>query len=382
MSRRWEGAVLDELPGVQVVGYGINRPGSPDASGVPMVRAGDVLDGRIRSAEVMRVGHDIAKEHAKTRLRPGDVLIVLVGRIGEAVLTGPEHDGWNVGRSVALVRCADPDLAEWLRVWLTMPTARAWCESQAVGTAQRTLTLRALRQLPVELPPSSDRERVLRVVRAIEERIGINERIAHTTVALADAHFAQLASARTTWPRVPFRDVVRTARTGTAATQAETADGARGVAPADLLRSTLPYVGGTDDSHAAAFPGSVLVVSRAGQVHAAVSRTSVAVGRGVLVLDLAMPDDAWWLLHEIRSRSGELAQLAQGTAGRELSARAFVQAEVAWPPKTVLARFAGLAGKLHERAIVAEHENRKLRDFWTHFLRTVDSAGAPPGTTG
>ncbi|MER6613641.1 hypothetical protein [Streptomyces xantholiticus] len=343
-----------------------------------MLRAGDIVAGRIQSSETIRVQREVAEAHPKTRLRPGDLLVVLVGRIGEATVVGPEQEGWNVARSVALVRCADPGLAQWLRVWLAMPTARTWCETQAAGTVQRTLGLRSLRQLPVALPSLVDRERTLRVVHAIESRVEVNDRIAHTAVALADAHFGVLAVGKKSWPVRTFKDVVRSARTGTAA-RPPVHPGAEGwVVPADVLRTPLPYIGITDVPDVAGVQGSVLIVSKAGQVHAAVTPTPVIMGRGVLALGPNEANDVWWLLHEIRSRSGELSQLAQGTAGRELSARAFAQAVVAWPPEEVLVRFAHLASALHTRAIAAQRENRTLGALLAGFLGNLASSAMPP----
>ncbi|MFJ9177020.1 hypothetical protein [Streptomyces sp. NPDC102360] len=115
MNERPQWAALADLPGVEVVGYGINRPGRPALDGVPMLRAGDIGDGRIQTTDTVCVRREVAEAHPKTRLRPGDLLIVL----------------------------------------------------------------------------------------------------AHTAVALADAHFAVLAADRKGWPERRFKDVVRDAWTGT-----------------------------------------------------------------------------------------------------------------------------------------------------------------------
>ncbi|MCK8433920.1 hypothetical protein G3I77_13005 [Streptomyces sp. D2-8] len=73
-----------------------------------------------------------------------------------------------------------------------------------------------------------------------------------------------------------------------------------------------------------------------------------------------------------------MAQLAQGAAGRELSARAFAQATVAWPPEEVLERFARLASALHTRALMAQRQNRTLRALLDDSLRTLGAAEALP----
>ncbi|MFH8617882.1 hypothetical protein ACH4E8_22815 [Streptomyces sp. NPDC017979] len=370
-------AALADLPGVEVLGYGINRPGRVDPDGVPMLRAGDIADGRIQCSEVFRVERKVADAHPKTRLRSDDLLIVLVGRIGEAVVTRPEHEEWAVARSVALVRCADPGIAQWLRVWFTMPAIRAWCEAQSAGTAQRTLGLRALRKLPVGMPPLEERDRALRIVRAIEERIQVDERIAHTAVALADAHFGALAVNEKTWSERTFKDVVRTARTGKTARPSPVPQGEEWVVPGDVLRSPLPYIDTMEVSDLSHALGPVLVVPSDGRVSVALGRVSAEVSRGVLAVSAERERDMWWLLHSIRSRSTELARLAQGAAGRELSARAFEQATVAWPPQDVLAHFGRSTSALHRRALAAQSESRTLRVLLTDFLRTLEPVEVP-----
>ncbi|MFJ5803788.1 restriction endonuclease subunit S domain-containing protein [Streptomyces decoyicus] len=365
MSHDWAWSELGELSGL--VGYGINRPGQPDPDGVPMLRAGDISNGRVQAAEPMLISRDVDEANPRTRLRPGDVVVVLVGRIGEAARVTSEHEGWQAARSVAVVRCADPAFAEWLQVWLSAPAARAWCMANATGSAQATLSLAKLRQLPVPRPPVVIQGRVLNTVRVIEARIEVNERIARSAVALADAHFATAAVDRSTWPQHCFKDVTQ-ARTGASAKPTAPVPEGKGTAwaaPADVLHSSLPYLDRTAEraygDHAVCPPGSVLVAPKAGEVHVAINQIPMVAGRGVLAVHPGRPADAWWLLHEIRSRSGELSALGQGTGARELSARAFLHAAVSWPPVEVRDRFARVGSMLHARALTAVRENHTLQ---------------------
>jgi type I restriction enzyme S subunit len=320
----------------------------------------------------MLISRDVEGANPRTRLQVGDVVVVLVGRIGEAASVASEHEGWNTARSVAVVRCADPTIAEWLQVWLTTPVTRAWCVAHASGSAQATLGLAKLRRLAVPLPPSDMRDRLLRTVKTIEARIEVNERIGQTAVALADTHFAIAQAERAAWPQVHFADVIAQVRTGAAAKHAKsTAEkaGMAWVAPADVLRNQLPYLDQTGErverresgDHKVRPPNAVLVAPKAGALHAAVSQIPLVAGRGVLEVRPHDPSDVWWLLHEIRFRSGELSALGQGTAAREVSARAFLRAPVSWPPPEVRARFTRLAAALHARALTTVRENRALQ---------------------
>ncbi|MFI2765693.1 hypothetical protein ACH5A3_44045 [Streptomyces echinatus] len=388
MSNDWAWAELGAL--AVFIGYGITRPGQQDPDGVPMLRAGDIADGRIRAADPMLISRDVDGANPQTRLRLGDVVVVLVGRVGEAASITGEHEGWNAARSVAVVRCAAPALAEWLRVWLTAPAARAWCVAHASGSAQATLGLAKLRRLPVPMPPLGVQDRLLRTVKTIEARIETNERIAQTAVALADAHFAVATADRRTWPQLRFKDVVQ-ARTGAAAKPAEFVPEGAGTAwatPADVMRSPLSYLDQTAErvaedaggDYGVCPPDTVLVAPKAGEVQTAVNRIPVVAGRGVLAVRPHGPHDVWWLLHEIRSRSGELSALGQGTAGRELSARAFLNAAVSWPPAEVRDRFVRLAALLHARALTAVGENRSLRLLLAESLRREVPAPRPAGS--
>lgn len=154
LPQGWGVATLDQLPSVQTIGYGITRPGAHVDDGVGMIRAADIQDGHLHSDEPRRISPRTHQANIRSELRVGDVLIVLMGRVGEAAVVTDAYHGWNAARTVAVVRMTEPDEAAWLRLWLGSPYVRDWCESRVTGsTLQRTLNLKVLRGLPVPLPP-------------------------------------------------------------------------------------------------------------------------------------------------------------------------------------------------------------------------------------
>lgn len=70
----------------------------------------------------------------------------------------------------------------------------------------------------------------------------------------------------------------------------------------------------------------------------------------------AEDEDGWWLLHELRSRSGDIARLAQGQNGREIPAGALKHLEATWPDRFTRADFHTLTDPPHSMArfLVAE----------------------------
>ncbi|MFF3261400.1 hypothetical protein ACFYWO_19805 [Streptomyces sp. NPDC002932] len=397
LPRGWVVAPLDQLPSVQIIGYGITRPGAHVDGGVGMVRAADIQDGRLHSDEPRRISLRTHQENVRSELRAGDVLIVLVGRVGEAAVVTDEYQGWNAARTVALVRTADPDAAAWLRLWLGSSYVRDWCKSRVTGsTLQRTLNLKVLRGLPVPLPPLKARAAFLRTTEAVERKAAVNSRIAECAMSLSDALFAVETQDTGTWPARPFGALAQlrsghTSRPREDAAQPEESSPGTAVpflAPADVLRSGLPYVSRTDtwlaspDADSVCAPRSLLLATREDGVHAVLNEIPVVPGRGILALRPETPADAYWLLHEVRARSGELTAAAQGPGGRELSRNVFAATTVPWPPTSVRDRFAQLTGKLHERARAACAENEILNRLHERildgFLDGAPSAGGAP----
>ncbi|MGW6573003.1 hypothetical protein ACWGAN_12640 [Streptomyces sp. NPDC054945] len=363
----WAVVRLGDLPLKSAVGYGITRPGPHADDGVGMVRAADVQDGRIRPDQARLVSRQVDDAHARSRIAAGDVLVVMVGRVGEAALATGEFQGWNISRTVGRVSLADdaPVAPDWLAAWLNSSFARAWCAARATGsTLQRTLNLAALRELPVPVPPRAQAREFLRLLAVVEQKSEVDRAIVRTAPQVADAWFR--AETAGDPPGPPFGELARISVGSRVRPHPESGEpvgpSVPVVAPADILQSELAHLGHIGAEQAVAPdmplcpPGSLLVAAREGGVHVVVNDEVVAPGRGVLVLEPVSEDDRYWLLHGIRCRAADLASTAQGAGGREISHRAFAAATTAWAPAHVRARFGEVAGRLHARARTAAEE--------------------------
>ncbi|MFH9769299.1 hypothetical protein ACH4N4_07380 [Streptomyces microflavus] len=390
LPRGWRVAPFEQLPGVQHIRYGITRPGAHEDDGVGLVRASDIQEGRLHSEEPRRISPRTHEAHARSEVRVGDLLVVLVGRVGEAALVTEEYHGWNIARTVAVIRTTGPDEAAWLRLWLSSSYVRDWCARRATGsTLQRTLNLKDLRGLPVPLPTAEARTALLRTVRAVEEKTEVNRRIAECAMSLTDSLFAVEVKDRATWPEQSFGALTHL-RMGHQSRPREDSPhpstpfaegGMPFLSPADVLRKGLPYVSGTDiwmvspDEEAVSNPQSLLLAAREDGVHAVLNEVPVVPGRGVLALHAETLADTYWLLHEVRFRSRELTAAAQGPGGRELSRKALAATVLHWPPLSVRERFAQVAGRLHTRAKDALAENVLLSELRGSLLdRFLDGA--------
>jgi type I restriction enzyme S subunit len=368
----WRVLPLGDLPGVHVVGYGITRPGEHADDGVGMIRAADVQHGYLRPDAPRKISHHVHEANKRSQFATGDIVVVLVGRVGDAAVVSPAFHGWNAARTIGIIRVAEPDDAAWLQVWLGSPEVRDWCERRATGsTRHRTLALKVLRDLPVPLPPLKLRSAFLRGVRLLDEKILTNHRIFDCATALTRARFVAETGRGADWPEHPL-DTLVTMRAGVAPRphpdhqdMPESA-GVTFVTPADVLQSGSAHLYGTEHrirserAGVVCGPDSLLLASREDGVRAVLSTGPVVPGRNVLVLRPSSTADAYWLLHDIRLRSAELAVAAQGSAGREISRRLLGATTVRWPPHDVRQHFAELADRLRERPRMAQVESEKL----------------------
>ncbi len=174
----WTYTALEELLEKRSLSYGIVQPGSHSPDGVPIVRVNNLRDGRIIENDVLRVSRDIESKYARTRLRGGELLLSLVGSVGEVAIVPDRLAGWNVARAVAVVRPVDSISVRWLEYCLRSPLVQRYMRMWQTTTVQATLNLRDLRRLPVVMPPMQERDGIVELLGALDDKIDVNRRIA------------------------------------------------------------------------------------------------------------------------------------------------------------------------------------------------------------
>jgi hypothetical protein len=76
---------------------------------VPIVRVNNIRESRIDTSDAIRVSENIEKKFSRSRLRGGEVLLTLVGTLGEVAIVPERLRGWNVARAVGVIPIrADP----------------------------------------------------------------------------------------------------------------------------------------------------------------------------------------------------------------------------------------------------------------------------------
>lgn len=167
--------------------YGIVQPGRHVENGRPILRVKDLSGDRIDTSDVMRVTEEIEAQYKRSRVREGDVLISLVGSLGQVAIAGPDVDGWNIARAVGLVPVQDYHHARWVRYSLQSQEAQSFIRDHANTTVQATFNLKDLARLPIPYPEEGTRREILSILGALDDKIELNRKTAATLEAMARA---------------------------------------------------------------------------------------------------------------------------------------------------------------------------------------------------
>lgn len=169
--------------------YGIVQPGKPVANGVPVLRVNNFGTNGLDISDALRIAPEIEAQYARSRLQGGELLITLVGSVGQSAIAPPELRGWNVARAVGVVPISDDLTARWVKFVFGSNKAQEFFFQRANTTVQTTVNLRDLAELPVPTPPRARMTNIVSVLSALDDKIELNRRMNETLEGMAQAIF-------------------------------------------------------------------------------------------------------------------------------------------------------------------------------------------------
>ena len=185
----WRYASLGSLLDDRGLSYGIVQPGSPNSGGVPIIRVNNIRNRRIETEDVLKVSPEVESKFRRSRLRGGEVLLTLVGTLGEVAIVPKTLAGWNVARAVGVIPVKKDPGADWVALCLELPMIRHFIQTRATTTVQATFNLRDLAELPIPIPPERVRKAITEFITPLDQKIELNRRMNTTLEAMARALF-------------------------------------------------------------------------------------------------------------------------------------------------------------------------------------------------
>lgn len=170
------------------INYGVVQPGDDLEEGVPLVRVGDLIEGRVSHASLKKIAPTIESTYKRSRLRGDEILVSCVGSIGVVVLADETVKGFNIARAVARIPLRETISRVFMAAYLMTDFVQRYFTNELRTVSQPTLNIKQLSETAVVLPPFELQSEFARRSTAVEKL-----KVAHrASLAQLDALFASL----------------------------------------------------------------------------------------------------------------------------------------------------------------------------------------------
>jgi type I restriction enzyme S subunit len=242
------------------------------------------------------------------------------------------------------------------------------------GTTHQTMYYPEAKALHVCVPSRGEQQRTAAVLRAMDDKIAVNQRIATMCLTLADTIYKSFVEGHPPGPET-FDSVATVSGGGTPSTTEHSYwdGGIAWTTPSDVTAIRSPYLFGTSrtitelglaNCASPLYPaGSIFMTSRATIGAFAIPQIPAAVNQGFIVVVPLRREMRWWLFHEMRSRIDDMVALANGSTFLELNRRNFKAMSVRLGSIERVAEFDLHVGPLHQRAAASAAETTTLAEL-------------------
>jgi len=366
------GSLLSDDRGISV---GVMYAGDHDPDGVPLIKAGDLNGSTINPCPEFKISREKHHEYRRTELAGGELVMTLVGNVGQCAVVPVRMAGWNAARAIAVKRLEDASEAHFVQQCLLSRPLQHLMDVWCTTTVQATLNLKEIRQLPLPWPPKSCRDAIAAFGEALDDKIELNRQMNETLEALAQTRFKNwfIDAAATKLPK-GWRE----------STLVEvTENPRRGIQP-DEIKSSTPYIGLehmprrcialSNWGHADELESNKFEFERGeilfGKLRPYFHKVGVAPVDGVCSTDILVvrPKSPEWFGFVLGHVSSvELVNhtnaASTGTKMPRANWNDIARFEVALPPDSVAAEFTDLIRPMIDRIIANIHESRTLAEL-------------------
>lgn len=183
-----EYVALDELIEYgRNIAYGIVQPGKPVDHGIPMIRVNNFDNGRIELSNIIQVSPEIEEKYSRTRLQGNEILLTLVGSVGQTALVDENMKNYNVARAVAVIPIKSGINRNWVKYYLDSNVPKQYFKEELNTTVQATLNLKSVKKTPIWIPDDKYIEKAVATLTSIDRKIYINNRSKETLENLISA---------------------------------------------------------------------------------------------------------------------------------------------------------------------------------------------------
>lgn len=203
----WREYKFSDLLVDESISYGIVQPGfHTEINSVPIVRVNNIKNGKIKTDEVLKVASEVEEKYLRTRLTGGELLITVVGSIGECAIVPEALKGWNVARAVSVARIKNDFDKHFIKYCFKSEDLIFQMYGNTNDTVQPTLNLSSLKELIFTLPKFEEQKAIASVLSSLDGKIDLLHRQNATLETMIETLFRQwfVEEAREDWEERPL----------------------------------------------------------------------------------------------------------------------------------------------------------------------------------
>jgi type I restriction enzyme S subunit len=187
VSEKWGDVAIEEVGDEVTVGYVGPMASEYVDRGVPFLRSMNIEPLLINKRDLKFITPEFHQRIRKSRLTPGDVVIVRTGKPGSCSVVPPWFEDGNCS-DLVIVRCGERINNHFLAYYINT-AATHHIASHLVGAVQQHFNVGAARTLRISLPPLSQQKRIAHILGTLDDKIELNRRMNATLESMARALF-------------------------------------------------------------------------------------------------------------------------------------------------------------------------------------------------
>lgn len=373
--------------------------------GIPFLRSLNVQPFRISREDLKYVSSAFHQRLQKSRLRPGDVVVVRTGKPGTAAVVPVDLPDANCSDLVIIRPGAGLD-ARFLTYYLNSAGGQGHVNSRLVGAVQQHFNVAEARRMRIPRPAMGEQRAIAGILGALDDKIELNRRTNETLEAIARAIFKSWfvdfdpvrakmegrqpigmdAETAALFPQEfqssPFGEIPKHWTTGPLGERIEILSGGTpSTSVAEFWNGPVPWV-----SIADTVPGPYIITTEKSITQAGLAgsparllppETLVLTARGtvgncaLIAEPMAMNQSCYglrgtdgvgqlFLLHQVREQVARLRSSAHGSVFDTITRATFSSLDVVWPSQPVMRAFESRVRPLFELILSGSKESKTL----------------------
>jgi type I restriction enzyme S subunit len=215
----WKECKLGELATEITVGFVGTMSDQYVNDGIPFLRSLNIAPYKIKYENLKFISENFHRVIKKSKVHPGDVVIVRTGNPGTALVIPPEFHEGNCS-DLVIFRPSDKLDSDFICYYFNLKKEE-YSSSHLVGAVQQHFNVGTVRSLPILLPPLAEQKAIAGVLSALDDKIDLLHRQNKTLEAMAEALFRQwfVEEAEESWEEGSILDLIELVGGGTPKTE-------------------------------------------------------------------------------------------------------------------------------------------------------------------